>query len=236
MTAALRAVDLEKSYHRGPEEVRALRGASLVLRPGEVVALVGPSGSGKTTLLNVICGWERPDAGRLEWPASDGAGAAGAAARAATAAAPRPPAPRPWRELAIVPQDLGLTAELTIGQNVELPLWLAGRLDAAGRAAAATLLERFGLDGYADRAPAEVSLGEQQRAAVARAMVLEPSVLLADEPTGHQDANWAAELFQAFRWVAGKGTSCLVATHSREFLKLVDRVATMRDGRLTAVA
>jgi putative ABC transport system ATP-binding protein len=233
MTAALRAVDLEKSYHRGPEEVRALRGASLVLRPGEVVALVGPSGSGKTTLLNVICGWERPDAGRLEWPASGGAGGPGAAA---AAAAPRSPAPRPWRELAIVPQDLGLTTELTIGQNVELPLWLAGRLDAAGRAAAAALLERFGLDGYADRAPAEVSLGEQQRAAVARAMVLEPSVLLADEPTGHQDADWAAKLFQAFRWVAGKGTSCLVATHSREFLKLVDRVATMRDGRLTAVA
>jgi putative ABC transport system ATP-binding protein len=230
MTVALRAVDLEKSYHRGPEEVRALRGASLVLRPGEVVALVGPSGSGKTTLLNVICGWERPDAGRLEWPASDGDGAAGAAAAAG------PPAPRPWRELAIVPQDLGLTAELTIGQNVELPLWLAGRLDAAGRAAAAALLERFGLDGYADRAPAEVSLGEQQRAAVARAMVLEPLVLLADEPTGHQDADWAAELFQAFRWVAGKGTSCLVATHSREFLKLVDRIATIRDGRLTAVA
>jgi ABC-type lipoprotein export system ATPase subunit len=230
MTVALRAVDLEKSYHRGPEEVRALRGASLVLRPGEVVALVGPSGSGKTTLLNVICGWERPDAGRIEWPASGGAGAVGAAA------APGPPAPRPWRELAIVPQDLGLTAELTIGQNVELPLWLAGRLDAAGRGAAAALLERFGLDGYADRAPAEVSLGEQQRAAVARAMVLEPSVLLADEPTGHQDANWAAELFQAFRWVAGKGTSCLVATHSREFLKAVDRIATIRDGRLTAVA
>jgi putative ABC transport system ATP-binding protein len=61
-------------------------------------------------------------------------------------------------------------------------------------------------------------------------------VLLADEPTGHQDADWAAELFQAFRWVAGKGTSCLVATHSQEFLKLVDRVATMRDGMLTAVA
>jgi putative ABC transport system ATP-binding protein len=224
VTVALRALDLRKSYRRGPEEVRALRGASLVLHAGEVVALVGPSGSGKTTLLNVICGWERPDAGRCEWP---GAGATGSAARSA---------PTPWRQLAIVPQDLGLIAELTIGQNVELPLWLAGRLDAAGRSAAAELLERFGLDGYAGRAPAEVSLGERQRAAVARAMVLEPSVLLADEPSGHQDADWAARLFQAFRWVAGKGTSCLVATHSQEFLELVDRVATMRDGRLTGPA
>jgi putative ABC transport system ATP-binding protein len=224
VTVALRAVDIQKSYRRGPEEVRALRGASLVLRPGEVVALVGPSGSGKTTLLNVICGWERPDAGRCEWP---GATATGPSARSA---------PTPWRQLAIVPQDLGLTAELTIGQNVELPLWLAGRLDAAGRSAAAALLERFGLDGYAGRAPAEVSLGERQRAAVARAMVLEPSVLLADEPSGHQDADWAARLFQAFRWIAGNGTSCLVATHSEEFLKLVDRVATMRDGRVTGLA
>lgn len=224
VTVALRALDLRKSYRRGPEEVRALRGASLVLHAGEVVALVGPSGSGKTTLLNVICGWERPDAGRCEWP---GAGATGS---------PGWSAPTPWRQLAIVPQDLGLIAELTIGQNVELPLWLAGQLDAAGRSAAAELLERFGLDGYAGRAPAEVSLGERQRAAVARAMVLEPSVLLADEPSGHQDADWAARLFQAFRWVAGKGTSCLVATHSQEFLELVDRVATMRDGRLTGSA
>jgi ABC-type lipoprotein export system ATPase subunit len=216
VTVALRAVGLEKAYHRGPETVRALRGAGLVLHAGEVVALVGPSGSGKTTLLNVICGWERPDAGSCQWP---GSGASGSA-------------PRPWSELAVVPQDLGLVSELTVRQNVELPLWLAGRLDVDGRAAAAALLERFGLKRYADRAPAEVSLGEQQRTTLARAMILEPRVLLADEPSGHQDAEWAARVFQAFRWIAGKGTSCLVATHSQEFLKLVDRTVTMRDGRL----
>jgi putative ABC transport system ATP-binding protein len=217
VTVALRAVGLQKAYLRGPETVRALRGASLVLSAGEVVALVGPSGSGKTTLLNVICGWERPDAGSCAWP---GSGASGSA-------------PRPWSELAVVPQDLGLTAELTVRQNVELPLWLAGRLDAAGRGATAALLERFGLERYADRAPAEVSLGEQQRTALARAMILEPRVLLADEPSGHQDAEWAAKVFQAFRWIAGRGSSCLVATHSQEFLKLVDRTVTMRDGQVT---
>jgi putative ABC transport system ATP-binding protein len=216
VTVVLRADALEKAYHRGSETVRALRGACLVLHPGEVVALVGPSGSGKTTLLNVICGWERPDAGSCQWPGSGDAGSA----------------PRPWSELAVVPQDLGLVAELTVRQNVELPLWLAGRLDVDGRAPAAALLERFGLERYADRAPAEVSLGEQQRTTLARAMILEPRVLLADEPSGHQDAEWAARVFQAFRWIAGKGTSCLVATHSQEFLKLVDRTVTMRDGRL----
>jgi putative ABC transport system ATP-binding protein len=216
MTVALRAVGLEKAYHRGPERVRALRGVCLVLHPGEVVALVGPSGSGKTTLLNVICGWERPDAGSCRWP---GSGASGSG-------------PRPWSELAVVPQDLGLVSELTVRQNVELPLWLAGRLDVDGRAASAALLERFGLESYAARAPAEVSLGEQQRTALGRAMILEPRVLLADEPSGHQDAEWAARVFQAFRWIAGKGTSCLVATHSQEFLKLVDRTVSMRDGQL----
>jgi putative ABC transport system ATP-binding protein len=221
VTVALRATDLSKSYRRGPEQVRALREVSLTLCRGEVVALVGPSGSGKTTLLNVICGWEQPDAGRCEWNRADGG-----------SGSPAPTAPRPWRELGIVPQDLGLIAELTVGQNVQLPLWLAGRLDATGRAAATALLERFGLRTYLDRAPAEISLGEQQRTALARAMVMEPRVLLADEPSGHQDADWAATVFQAFRWIAGKGTSCLVATHSHEFLKLVDRVVAMRDGRV----
>jgi ABC-type lipoprotein export system ATPase subunit len=205
------AAGLRKSYRRGPEEVRALRDVTLTLRAGEVVALVGPSGSGKTTLLNVVCGWERVDAGRLDWP--NGAG------------------DRDWDELAVVPQDLGLIDELTVAENVELPLWLRGRLQ-AGRAEAAALLERLGLAGYAGRLPAEVSLGERQRVALARAMVTGPRLLLADEPTGHQDADWARAVFEAVRWLAGRGSCCLVATHSQEFLARVDRVLTIRDGAL----
>jgi ABC-type lipoprotein export system ATPase subunit len=206
------AAGLRKSYRRGPEEVRALRDVSLTLRAGEVVALVGPSGSGKTTLLNVVCGWERADAGLLDWP-SDGAG------------------DRAWDELAVVPQDLGLIDELTVAENVVLPLWLGGRL-AAGQAGAAALLVRLGLAGKADRLPAEVSLGERQRVALARAMVGGPRLLLADEPTGHQDADWAGAVFEAIRWLAGRGSCCLVATHSQEFLARVDRVLAIRDGEL----
>jgi putative ABC transport system ATP-binding protein len=205
------AVGLRKSYRRGPEEVRALRDVSLTLRAGEVVALVGPSGSGKTTLLNVVCGWEQADAGQLDWP--NGAG------------------DRTWDELAVVPQDLGLIDELTVAENVALPLWLSGRLE-AGQAEATALLERLGLAGYAGRLPAEVSLGERQRAALARAMVTGPRLLLADEPTGHQDADWARAVFEAVRWLAGRGSCCLVATHSQEFLAQVDRVLTIRDGEL----
>jgi ABC-type lipoprotein export system ATPase subunit len=205
------AVGLCKSYRRGPEEVRALRDVSLSLCAGEVVALVGPSGSGKTTLLNVVCGWELADAGRLRWPAGAGG--------------------RSWDELAVVPQDLGLVDELTVAENVALPLWLSGRLE-AGQAAAAELLARLGLAGKADRLPAEVSLGERQRAALARAMVTGPRLLLADEPTGHQDADWARAVFDAVRRLAGAGSCCLVATHSQEFLARVDRVLTLRDGEL----
>jgi ABC-type lipoprotein export system ATPase subunit len=209
------AVGLCKSYRRGPEEVRALREVSLSLRAGEVVALVGPSGSGKTTLLNVVCGWELADAGRLHWPA--GAGGRG------------------WDELAVVPQDLGLVDELTVAENVALPLWLSGRL-VEGQAVAAELLARLGLAGKADRLPAEVSLGERQRAALARAMVTGPRLLLADEPTGHQDADWARAVFDAVRRLAGAGSCCLVATHSQEFLARVDRVLTLRDGELVGAA
>jgi ABC-type lipoprotein export system ATPase subunit len=207
------AVGLGKSYRRGPEEVRALREASLTLRAAEVVALVGPSGSGKTTLLNVLCGWERADAGRLAWPSTG------------DRAVPT------WEELAVVPQDLGLLDELTVAENVQLPLWLRGRLE-QGRAEADALLERLGLAGYADRLPAEVSLGERQRVALARAMVAGPRLLLADEPTGHQDAGWAQVVFEAVRGLAGRGSCCLVATHSEEFLASVDRVLTIRDGEL----
>ncbi|MBI4259753.1 MAG: ABC transporter ATP-binding protein [Actinobacteria bacterium] len=218
----LEGAGLHKSYRRGPEVVHALRGATFTLRAGEVIALVGPSGSGKTTLLNVLAGWEDPEEGEIAW-APDGD----------RAVAPRD---RPWSELAIVPQDLGLLEELSVRENVELPLRLGGRLDAAGRDRAAVLLARMGLAAHEDRRPSEVSLGEQQRVALCRALALSPRLLLADEPTGHQDAGWARAVFRAFRQAAEEeGTCCLVATHSREFLKYVDEILAIRDGEVHPV-
>ncbi|HEY1331778.1 MAG TPA: ATP-binding cassette domain-containing protein [Actinomycetota bacterium] len=203
---------LTKSYRRGPEEVHALRGASFVLRPGESVALMGPSGSGKTTVLNLLCGWEQPDGGEIQWSHDDAV----------------PAGDRPWSDVAVVPQDLGLMEDLSVRENVELPLRLSGRPDQAGRVEA--LLTGLGLDGYQDRAPHELSLGEQQRAALARALILSPRLLLADEPTGHQDAGWGRAVFTAFRLAAREGTSSLMATHNPEALKFVDRALAMRDG------
>jgi putative ABC transport system ATP-binding protein len=216
-SAVIEARDVHKSYRRGPEEVHALRGVSLSVAPGEVVALVGPSGSGKSTLLNVLCGWEAPDRGEVLWPGPD-AGSKGSMADL------------PWADLAIVPQSLGLIEELSVRENVQLPLRLRadGGEDRSGRVHG--LLSMLGLAELADRQPWEISIGEQQRTALARALVLVPRLLLADEPTGHQDEAWGGRVLKAVRLVAERGVSCLVASHNPEAMNIADRVLRIRDG------
>lgn len=209
----LRVEDLRKDFRRGPERVHALRGADFELDAGEVVALLGPSGSGKTTLLSVLAGWERPDSGRIEWGGHTD----------------RQLDRLPWGDLALLPQGLGLIEELSVRENVELPVRLPGE-DPASRVE--ELLTDLGLDPLADRPPSEVSLGEQQRTALARAMVLSPRLLLADEPTGHQDAVWARGVLRMIRSVADRGAACLVATHNVEIEVFADRVVLIRDGRI----
>jgi putative ABC transport system ATP-binding protein len=209
---------VSKSFRRGPEEVHALREVSLSLGTGEVVVLLGPSGSGKSTLLNVLAGWEEPDAGLVVWRSGG---------------EESPIADRPWSDIAILPQTLGLFEELSIRENVELPLRLRPAL--AGGPGRATeridgLLTLFGLDHLAERLPAEVSIGEQQRSALARALVVSPRLLLADEPTGHQDEGWARVVFRTLRLVTRTGTTCLLATHNREAVDIADRILAIRDG------
>jgi ABC-type lipoprotein export system ATPase subunit len=206
----LRAEGLSKTYRRGEELVHALADVGLELAPGELVGLVGRSGSGKTTLLNVLAGWEHADAGRLERPGDAAPG---------------------WTDIAMVPQKLGLLEELTVRENIEHPLRLAGVLD--GRSERVDeLLERLGLSHLQDRQPRETSLGEQQRAALARALVRRPGLLLADEPTGHQDAGFAARVFESLREAASSGTTCLLATHNERVIPHLDRVLRIADGRL----
>lgn len=204
--------DVHKNYLRGSEEVHALRGLSFEIGEGEIVALVGPSGSGKSTLLNVIAGWETPDRGDLVWR---GGG----------------PPPTQWSELAVLPQKLGLIQELSVRENISLPLKLSSRSsDGVDR-----LLEELGLDKFGHRLPSEVSVGEQQRAAFARALILEPSLLLLDEPTGHQDAAWARAMFDLLRQAARRSVAALVVTHNPELLAFVDRTLGIRDGELAEV-
>ncbi len=209
---ALTARRLRKEYRGGSETIHALVDGTLDLGGGEVGALLGRSGSGKSTLLALLSGLARPDGGELGYQLS--------------ASDPRE---LPWRELAFLPQRFGLLPELSVRENVEYPARLAGTLGADG-AAAEALLERLGLAELAGRPPQETSIGQQQRTALARALVLRPAVLLADEPTSHQDAGWRDAVWQVLVDAAESGTACLVATHEEEIARYANRVWQVDSG------
>ncbi|MGH2724545.1 MAG: ATP-binding cassette domain-containing protein [Actinomycetota bacterium] len=212
-----------KSYRRGPETVHAVQGATLGLPAGTMVGLIGRSGSGKTTLLNLIAGWERPDEGTIDRTTIAGEGVV--PGDGLSNGVPR------WGRMAILPQRLGLMDELSVRGNVEYPARLAGVAEEAAPRVG-DLLEALGLTDLADRYPRETSVGEQQRAALARALVLRPSVLLLDEPTGHQDHRSARLVLDLLREAAAEGTCCLVATHDEEAARNFDLVVRIEDGIL----
>jgi len=203
----IRLANVGRSFVVPHGQVVAVEEASLALFAGEVTALVGPSGSGKTTLLNIIIDADQPDTGTVE----RGSEVAGT-----------------WDQTAFVPQDLGLLAELSIRENVGL----ATRFGVASHEAISQVLDQFGLQDVASRVPDEVSMGEQQRAAVARAVIAQPRLLAADEPTAHQDEANAMMIMGQLRDLAKRGSAILVATHEARILEKVDRVITMADGRL----
>jgi putative ABC transport system ATP-binding protein len=205
---------VSKSYGRGDEAVHALRTVDLEARTGEVVGLIGRSGSGKTTLLNVTAGWEMPDTGSVEWPGEHLDG---------------------WSDIAVLPQRLGLMEELSAQENIEYPARISGELEDRGQLVD-DLVDALGLRALRWRYPRETSLGEQQRIALARALVLRPRLLIADEPTGHQDAGWAARIMWVLREAASAGSCCLIATHDTELIDQLDRGFSMADGRLTDVS
>jgi putative ABC transport system ATP-binding protein len=216
----LHAARATKRYQSGRLDVVALHSVSVDVRAGEVVVLMGPSGSGKTTLLALLAGWVDPDAGYVRL------GELGAPGAPVTS-----PAGAAWTEVALMPQGLGLLDDLTLAENVALPLRWAPVAGDRGAVVTAQL-ERFGIGHLGARRPGEASLGEQQRAALARALVTRATVVLADEPTAHQDRRWATEVFNAFRLGADAGSACVVATHDHAALDVADRVVTLRDGEV----
>lgn len=204
-TPIVRLEHAAKAFRRGSEVIVAVRDATLALRPGTLTVVSGPSGSGKTTLLNLLLGWEELDEG---------------------ARVPAEPV-ADWAETAVVPQRLGLLAHCTIGENVALP----------GRATALALdphdvMRRLAIDHLADRFPAETSLGEQQRAAVARALVTRPRLLVADEPTSHQDEVSTARVCDLLVDAAAHGSCVVVATHDHRVADRADHHLHLTDGRL----
>jgi ABC-type lipoprotein export system ATPase subunit len=211
---------LVKVHGRGRAARRVLDGVDIELRQGELVALVGPSGSGKSTLLHLIGGLDRPDGGQLRV-----AGVRIENVRERTLADLR------RRHIGFVFQFFHLIPELTGEENVKLAARLNGR-NGAGRRRAQQLIEELGLAGVAHSRPHELSGGEQQRFALARALVNDPSLVLADEPTGNLDTEAGAHVLELLRGLASDGRAVLLVTHDPGATATAHRVLTLRDGRL----
>ncbi len=216
---------LVRIYSTAGIEVQALQGLDLLVSPGELTALVGASGSGKSTLLNILAGLDEPTAGQARVAGHDLLGM-GAKERLAYR---RTVVGFIWQQT-----SRNLFSHLTAAENVAFPMRLAGRRRARRRSRAEELLEMVGVGYCRHRMPAEMSGGEQQRVAVSVALANQPSVLLADEPTGELDGQSANEVFAAMRTAnAELGVTILVVTHDPLVSEEVRRTVAIRDGKIS---
>jgi lipoprotein-releasing system ATP-binding protein len=215
--------DIKRTFVQGDRRLEVLKGITLDLKPGEIVALVGQSGSGKSTLLHIAGLLERPDEGDIVID-SKSAGAAGDRERTVMRR----------QFLGFVYQYHHLLPEFSAIENVMLPQMLNGRSRSEARRRAAELLGMVQLKERADHRPGRLSGGEQQRVAVARAVANAPRVLLADEPTGNLDSSTADAVFrQLLGLVRETGMAALVATHNPQLASRMDRTVTLKDGVLS---
>jgi putative ABC transport system ATP-binding protein len=217
-----RTESVTRTFGGGRTEVRALRGVTLSVSRGELVALRGRSGSGKSTLLSIIGGLDQPTSGRVEVAGQD-VTAMDADGRA-----------RLLRDtVAFIFQAFGLIPILSAAENVGLPMRLARTDPAVREQRAAALLDLVGLGGRVGLRPYELSGGEQQRVAIARALANEPQLLLADEPTGQLDSDTGGQIMRLLRSIVhAEGITAIVATHDPVLIGLADRVLSLRDGQL----
>ncbi len=220
----LSAEDVTKTFREGRESVSVLKGASLRLAPGEVLALEGPSGSGKTTLLSILGCLLSATSGRVEvagQPVDTRKPAALQAVRR--------------RHIGFVFQQFNLFPALSALENVEYALNLKGVIGDEATRQAAQLIERVGLAERARFLPRDLSGGQKQRVAIARALAASPSVVLADEPTANLDASVAAQILDLFSELARtEGRSLLIVTHDPKVRRVADRVVHIEDGRIAA--
>jgi len=206
MSTVVRLANISKSFRRGDTDVVVLNGLEAEIDRGEVVIIRGRSGSGKTTLLNILAGWQEPDSGDVFWGVEK---------------------PGSWDEVAVVPQSLGLLPELTLGENIGLP----GRL-ADSETDVSNVASRLEIPHLLDRPVDGASLGEQQRTAIGRALIRRPSLLLADEPSSHQDLGRLHLVWQLISEVAASGTAVIAATHDPDAFDYADRILDLSEGRL----
>lgn len=211
--------NITKVYHMGKVEVNALRGITLSIAKGEMVAIIGASGSGKSTLLNVVGLLDRPTSGRYLFDGTD-----------VSQLNDNQLAEMRNQKLGFVFQDFNLLPRATALANVELPLIYGGKRHR--REIATEALERVGLGERVKHKPTELSGGEQQRVAIARALVNSPSIILADEPTGELDTHSSAEIMSIFRQLHQEGITIILITHEVDIAARAQRTIRLQDGRI----
>jgi putative ABC transport system ATP-binding protein len=224
VTAPVIALEgVHKHYVAAGQDVHALRGVDLEIERGEFVAVMGPSGSGKTTLLEILGCLSRPSAGRyaLEGHALDALGEEELARLRG-------------RTIGFIFQAFNLLPRLTLAENVELPLLYQRVRRAERRERALEALERVGLAHRAAHRPARVSGGERQRAAIARALVVRPTLLLGDEPTGNLDSETGGEILDLLSGIHAEGSTVVVVTHDATIAERAARQLRIRDGQVEA--
>jgi putative ABC transport system ATP-binding protein len=221
---AIKVSDVVKTYPLSAGKVIAVDHLSLDIDHGEFVGVVGRSGSGKTTLLNMLAGIDRPTSGTVHVAGAD----LGSLSESGLAA---------WRgqKVGLVFQFFQLLPTLTVVENVMLPMDFAKRVPLGERRDRAEhLLERVGVGDQAGKLPSTISGGQQQRAAIARALANDPPILLADEPTGNLDSITAAAVLELFADLNADGQTIVVVTHERDIRSIVGREVTLMDGRIVS--
>ena len=221
MTPVIDVADLGKTYRSGPISVDALAEVSLSIHQGEYVAIIGPSGSGKSTLMNLLGCLDTPSRGSYLLSGED----------VAETSEDRLAELRN-RHIGFVFQQFNLLAYLPAWRNVELPLVYADVAPRERHERALAALDRVGLADRADHKPGELSGGQQQRVAVARALVTEPALILADEPTGNLDSTSTTDILELFDALHGAGRTIVLITHEHEVADRAERVISVHDGRV----
>ncbi|MFG1707447.1 ABC transporter ATP-binding protein [Nonomuraea sp. M3C6] len=216
----VRLAEVARVHGEGATVVHALKGVSLEVDAGELVAVMGPSGSGKSTLLNIAGGLDRPTSGTVHIGEQD-------------LATVRDLAALRRRSVGYVFQDLNLITSLTAAENVMLPRELDGQRSSLAREEAMAVLAEIDVEYLADRFPDELSSGQRQRVAIARALVGERRLLLADEPTGALDTRTGDEILQTLRARCDAGAAVLLVTHEPRYAAWADHVVFLRDGMIT---
>jgi len=217
----LRLVDVGKVYATGSVEVEALHGISMEVARGEYVAIMGPSGSGKSTLMHILGCLDVPTTGSYDLAGED-------VSRMSEDAL----AHVRNRQIGFVFQQFNLLPALSAWRNVELPLCYSGVGRAERKDRAMRALERVGLGDRVDHRPGELSGGQQQRVAVARALVTDPALILADEPTGNLDSHSSADVLRLFAELHEQGRTIVIITHEREVAESAQRAVRILDGQI----